>query len=90
MKRLYKEGALSLIAGFIGFFFGVADGHKVFSSVAFQITFGLVAAILLVLVVGGGILQEIDRRHVDQMKKRVRFSFEKDKTSIVVEPKEST
>lgn len=87
MKRLYADGLLAALAALAGYLYGAAEVNAVFSSFAFQVTFGIVAGLLSVGLIGGGIIQAIDRKRADEMKKRIRFSFDKDKTSITIEPK---
>ena len=67
MKRVYSEGITAIIGGIVGYLIGIADKHKMFSSLPFQIAFGIVFATLAALVIGGATLQMIDRRRVDEM-----------------------
>lgn len=87
MNRLYADGLLAALAALAGYLYGAAETNKVFSSFAFQVTFGIVAGGLAAMLIGGSIITAIDRRRADKMKKRIRFSFDKDKTSITIEPK---
>ncbi len=90
MRRWKADAILISVSIAAGSFFGTVHECGVFSSIYFQVPFGVTAGVLLALILGGGAIEVLERRHRDRLKKRIVITTDKDRTTLVIEPKEGS